>query len=236
LRKSSELTIPLDGGAETSARRYTSAGDALGAVLVLAHGAGAGQHSPFMVDFANGIADRGADVITFNFLYAEQRRGAPDRPAMLESCYRAVVARAAEMAADRALFIGGKSMGGRIATQIASADPHLPIAGLVLLGYPLHPPGQPHRMRDAHLLSITRPMLVIQGERDTFGTPDELGPIFARMKPRPALHAVPRGDHSFKLTKKDPRAQAALYTDLQRMIAEWIAVTLSETPRQARAT
>jgi hypothetical protein len=188
-----------------------------------------------MVDFANGLADQGVDVITFNFLYTEQRRGAPDRPPILESCYRAVVSRVVEVADGRALFIGGKSMGGRIATQIAAADPHLPIAGLVLLGYPLHPPGQPGKMRDAHLPAITRPMLVIQGERDTFGTPEELAPVLARMAPPPTLHVVPRGDHSFKLTKKDPQAQAALYAALQRTMAEWIAVTMSAA-RRARAT
>lgn len=235
MRKSSELTIPLDGGDRTSARLY--AGDtALAAVLVLAHGAGAGQQSSFMVDFANGVADRGADVITFNFLYMEKRRGAPDRAPALESCYRAVVARAAEVAGGRALFIGGKSMGGRIATQIAAADSRLPIAGLVLLGYPLHPPGQPDKPRDAHLPAIARPTLVIQGERDTFGTPDELRPVLSHMSPEPTLHVVPRGDHSFKVTKKDPGAQAALYAELQRTIADWIGVTASEGRRRARAT
>ena len=124
--------------------------------------------------------------------------------------------------ARRALFIGGKSMGGRIATQVAAADSALPVAGLVLLGYPLHPPGQPEKLRDAHLPSVRRPMLFVQGSRDTFGTPDELAPILVRLSPVPTVHTIPGGDHSFKLSKKDPARQAEIYADIQRTIAAWI--------------
>ena len=103
---------------------------------------------------------------------------------MLEGCYRAVIDAVRDRvdSARRALFIGGKSMGGRIATQVAAADAALPLAGLVLLGYPLHPPGQPDRLRDAHLPQVARPMLFVQGTRDTFGTPAR-----ARADSRPDL-------------------------------------------------
>src|SRR6266702_2864919 len=87
--------------------------------------------------------------------------------------------------AKRALFIGGKSMGGRIATQVAAGDPGLPIAGLVLLGYPLHPPGRPAERRDKHLPAVGRPMLFVQGSRDAFGTPEELTPLVATLQPAP---------------------------------------------------
>ena len=125
-----------------------------------------------MVEFAQALSALGLDVVTFNFLYTEQKRRIPDRAPVLEDCYRAVIdaVRARLDSATRALFIGGKSMGGRIATQVAAADPQLPIAGLVLLGYPLHPPGQPHKLRDAHLPLVGRPMLFVQGSRDAFGT------------------------------------------------------------------
>jgi len=113
-------------------------------------------------------------------------------------------------------------MGGRIATQVAAADPALPLAGLVLLGYPLHPPGKPAERRDKHLPAIARPILFMQGTRDAFGTPAEMAPIVRALQPPPTLHVVEQGDHSFKLSRKDPAAQAALYAALQRVIADWI--------------
>jgi hypothetical protein len=125
--------------------------------------------------------------------------------------------------ARRALVIGGKSMGGRIATQVAAADRDEPIAGLVLLGYPLHPPGRPERRRDAHLPAVKRPMLFVQGERDTFGTPAELAPVLTALTPKPTLHIVAGGDHSLKLSRRDAAAQAAVYGAVQRTIVDWIA-------------
>ena len=177
-----------------------------------------------MVDFARALSEFRLDVLTFNFLYTEQKRKVPDRGPVLEECYRAVIEAARDHleSARRALFIGGKSMGGRIATQVAALDATLPIAGLVLLGYPLHPPGQPHKLRDAHLLAVRRPMLFVQGTRDTFGTPDELAPILGRLAPRPDVHVVDGGDHSFKLSKKDPARQMAVYATIQHRIVGWI--------------
>src|SRR5947207_8086351 len=118
-----------------------------------------------MVDTAHALSALGLDVVTFNFPYIEQHRRIPDRGPVLEACYRAVIerVRAEIRCAARFLFIGGKSMGGRIATQVAAADPALPVAGLVLLGYPLHPPGKPAERRDRHLPSIQRPILFVQG-------------------------------------------------------------------------
>jgi len=220
LKNPSELTIPLPASGTTTAIVYRGGG----AALVLGHGAGAGQRSPFMMDFARALAARGVDAVTFNFPYTEQRRRIPDRGPVLEDCYRAVVAAVREHvdSAREHLFIGGKSMGGRIATQIAAADPDLAVAGLVLLGYPLHPPGRPQVRRDAHLPAIRRPVLVVQGARDTFGTPPEFEPVLRAMKPPPVLHVVPEGDHSFKTPRRDPRAQAAVYDDVQRVVVEWM--------------
>ena len=204
--------------------RVYAAGHRAPAALVLAHGAGAGHDHPFMVSFAEALRDLGLDVITFNFLYIDEKRKLPDRGPVLEETYRSVIERVHNEleSARRALFIGGKSMGGRIATQVAAADAALPIAGLVLLGYPLHPPGQPHKLRDAHLPDVKRPALFIQGSKDTFGTPDELAPVLARMSPPPVLHAIEGGDHSFKLSRKDPPRQAAIYAGIQQTIAAWI--------------
>jgi hypothetical protein len=219
LKPSSELHVPLETGAVT-ALVYPAA-DRAAASLILAHGAGAGQRSAFIVSFGRAIAALGVDVITFDFPYITQKRRIPDRGPVLEMCYRAVIAivRKEIESARRALFIGGKSMGGRIATQVAG---DMPVAGLVLLGYPLHPPGRPAVLRAAHLPAIGRPMLFVQGSRDNFGTPAELSPILAGLSPEPTLHVVAGGDHSLKVSRRDPEAQAAVYDDVQRTIVRWI--------------
>src|ERR1700730_12295970 len=158
----SELVIPLEGSAATTAVVHPA--ERAAGTLILGHGAGAGQRSAFMVAFAGALSALGLDIVTFNFLYAEQGRRLPDRGPALEACYRRVIATVRDHvdSAGRHLFIGGKSMGGRIATQVAAADRELGVAGLVLLGYPLHPPGRPEKRRDAHLGSIGRPMLFVQ--------------------------------------------------------------------------
>jgi uncharacterized protein len=212
------------GAATVTAHVYRALEPRLDAALILGHGAGAGQHSPFMTTFASAIAASGIDAVTFNFLYIEQKRRLPDKAPALEACYRATIAATAREleSARHALFIGGKSMGGRIATQVAAADASLPLAGLVLLGYPLHPPGRPDKLRDAHLPAVKRPMLFVQGSRDTFGTPDELAPILEPLSPRPVVYPVQGGDHSFKVTRAGQGGQAAVYEQVQQTIASWI--------------
>jgi predicted alpha/beta-hydrolase family hydrolase len=225
LKSQSEIRIALEGGGTTTALVYRAATPSIGATLILGHGAGAGQRSSFMVEFACALSRLGLDVMTFNFLYTEHGRRIPDRAPALDACYHDVVraARAHVSTAASHLFIGGKSMGGRIATHIAAADPDLPIDGLVLLGYPLHPPGRADKPRDKHLPSIHKPILVVQGSRDTFGLPAELMPVLQRITPRPALEVVNDGDHSFKLPRKNPAAQATVYANIQSAIANWIA-------------
>jgi len=144
--------------------------------LILGHGAGADQTSGFLTKFATELAARGVNTITFNFLYTEQGRCVPDTNNKLEACFRAVVETTREKKIGRGtLVIGGKSMGGRIASQIVAAGAD--VEGLILLGYPLHPPGKVDQLRAKHLSDIKVPVLIIQGSRDTFGTPDELRPI-----------------------------------------------------------
>ena len=221
LKKPRELQVPLDAGGAVTALVY-EADSRSGAALILAHGAGAGQQSPFMVQFAGALAALGIDAITFNFPYTEQKRRLPDKRPVLEACYGAIIAtaRASVASAGRLLVIGGKSMGGRIATHVAAADPACPAAGLVLLGYPLHPPGRPTERRDAHLPAVGRPMLVVQGSRDAFGRPEELTPILSALIPPATLHVVNGGDHSFRVSRAGD--QAGVYADVQRTIAEWI--------------
>jgi uncharacterized protein len=202
-----------------TATAYAADGFARPPVLVLGHGAGAPQSHPFMVDVAAGLAARGVEVVTFDFVYTEKRRRAPDKPALLEGCYSAVVEAVRARSGGRPLLLGGKSMGGRIASQIAPRHPGL--AGLVFLGYPLHPPGKPEAQRAKHLGAIDAPMLFVQGSRDAFGTPDELRPILRALKAA-ELFVVDGGDHSFRVPKKSGASQADVMTRVMDEVARWV--------------
>jgi predicted alpha/beta-hydrolase family hydrolase len=202
-------------------------------IPILAHGAGADQTSGFMVHFATELAARGVDTVTFNFLYTEQGRGVPDKNDRLESCWRAVIAavrgghspahagKGRGKAGRRRLVIGGKSMGGRIASQIAAAGED-GVAGLVFLGYPLHPPGRPDKLRSEHLGRIRAPMLFVQGSRDAFGTPDELRAALAHANAAADLFVVEGGDHSFKVPKRGAMPQDAVYDAVLDEIVRWL--------------
>jgi uncharacterized protein len=211
-----------------SALVYTAPADGADVSLILGHGAGAGQNSAFMVKFAGAVAERGIETITFNFAYTEAGRRVPDRNDRLEAAWRRVIAayRSGELGAHaRRLAIGGKSMGGRIASQVAATEGESSgegIAGLVFLGYPLHPPGRPDKLRSAHLPQIRAPMLFVQGSRDTFGTPEELRPILATLKAPAELTVIEDGDHSFKVRKTAPLSQAAVFDFILDAVERWL--------------
>jgi uncharacterized protein len=195
-------------------------------ILVLAHGAGANQTSSFMVRFATSIAARGIDTVTFNFAYTEQRRRLPDRNDKLEHCYRTVIdairsGRLHGGAGRRKLVIGGKSMGGRIASQVAASGQE-GIAGLLFLGYPLHPPGRPDQLRSKHLPSIRAPMLFVQGSRDAFGTPEELRTVLGALEVAADLCVVEDGDHSFKVPKRSALPQDQVYEFVLDEMVRWM--------------
>jgi hypothetical protein len=193
------------------------------ATLILAHGAGASQSSAFMVAFARGLARRGCHAVTFNFPYTEQGRRLPDRAPTLEACFRDVIAavRARPDLASGPLVIGGKSMGGRMASHVAAQG--LPgLAGVVALGYPLHPPGRPEQLRAEHLTRIRQPMLIVQGSRDAFGTPEELRAALVPLGASATLQVVEGGDHSFKVPKRGPITQEEVLERVQDEIARWM--------------
>ena len=225
VREPETRQVTVAPGEMVTARLYhAQAKRRAGVALILAHGAGAGQASPFMVRCAADLASRGIAAVTFNFLYTERGRRLPDKNDRLEACYRAVIAamRAEPALVGSRLAIGGKSMGGRIASQVAAGGDVGDLAGLVFLGYPLHPPGTPERLRSAHLSRIAAPMLFVQGARDGFGTPDELAPIIADLAPRAELYAVAGGDHSFKLRKSDGLSQAEVESAVQDKVERWL--------------
>ena len=222
--------VPLGAGRVTAATRYlppASGSGAAGATLrVLAHGAGAGQHHPFVTSMAARLAARGIHVVTFDFPYIHERRKVPDRAPVLEACFGAVTnwAVTALGAPVSRVLLGGKSMGGRMATHLGAAGftardgAGPPLGGIVALGYPLHPPGRLDQLRDAHLPAIAAPVLIVQGSRDTFGTPAELGPVIAKMTAPVTLHVVEGGDHSFVVsrTPKD-----AVLDGVADVVARW---------------
>jgi uncharacterized protein len=162
-----------------------------------------------MVRTAEGLARRGVSAATFDFGYIAAGRHAPDPPAVLEARWREAIEAAGRAFAGLPLFIGGKSMGGRIASQVAAQG--VPgVAGLVFLGYPLHPPGKPQQRRDAHLPQIQQPMLFVQGSRDPFGTAEEIRALLPHLH-RATLHEIANGDHSFKVSGRGaPRPEAVL--------------------------
>jgi predicted alpha/beta-hydrolase family hydrolase len=218
-----KMRIEVAPNQEVTALLYTAGKpDLAGVTVILGHGAGADQNSDFMTRFATGLAVRGVNVVTFNFLYTEQGRRVPDANKALEACFRAVIEHVRHEKIDcGTLVIGGKSMGGRIASQVAAASAP-GVEGLVFLGYPLHPPGSAAQLRAKHLQKINVPMFFVQGSRDTFGAPDELRPIIKELKAPTDLYVVESGDHSFKVLKRAGITQEDAYEGVLDRIELWL--------------
>jgi len=190
--------------------------------VILAHGAGSDMTSPFMSTIHSGLAREGYIAVKFNFPYTEARRRAPDPRPVLERCYRAVVD---AIAADRALAppwiaIGGKSLGGRIASYVAAGG--AAVRGLVFLGYPLHPAGRPDALRADHLPAIPVPMLFVEGTRDTLCDLDRLRPVLARL-PRATLHTIEGADHSFRVPRRLGRSDEDVWAEIVGVAARFLS-------------
>ena len=189
------------------------------AVVLLAPGAGAGMGHEFMAAVSTDLAGHGLQTARFDFVYAEEGRKSPDRAPVLEGTYRAVVDHVRAALSGRPLFLGGKSMGGRIASQVAAQD--VDCDGLVYLGYPLHPPGRPDRMRDEHLYHIDRPMLFVEGTRDPFCPLDTLEGVRERI-PDSTLVLIDDGDHTFKVRKASGRSTRDAWGEVASATAGWV--------------
>ena len=173
-----------------------------------------------MVNVARGLARRGLTTATFDFAYITSGRRAPDPAPVLEARWRSVIEAARRELGSVRLFIGGKSMGGRIASQVAAqGEPGL--SGLVFLGYPLHPPGKPQQRRDAHLPRVAAPMLFVQGSRDAFGTADEMRALTASLHDA-TMHVVEGGDHSFRIAGRGAPKPEHVLDGIMDVVASWI--------------
>lgn len=182
------------------------------ATLLLAHGAGAPIDSPFLAAIATALAQRGWRVVRFAFPYMARmqstgRRQAPDRMPVLQEAFREQVRLERQAAPGRPLFIGGKSLGGRVASLLVDAlAAEAAVRGCLCLGYPFHPPGKPLQLRTEHLTALRTPTLILQGERDSFGRRDEVEGYV--LSPQLQLHWIPSGDHSFKPTRSSGLSEA----------------------------
>jgi predicted alpha/beta-hydrolase family hydrolase len=193
------------------------------AVVVLGHGAGSGMASPFMAGIAGALAELGFAVARFDFPYIHAGRKAPDpAPALVETWRLARDAVADETGLP--LVAGGKSLGGRIASMAVAEG--MPANALVFLGYPLHPPGRPDKLRREHLGQITVPMLFLQGSRDAFAQPALLAETVASLGDRASVVRVEGGDHSFRVPG-GTRDGAAIGAGLAAAVARFVADVVS---------
>jgi predicted alpha/beta-hydrolase family hydrolase len=210
------LEIPTEHGAVSAS--VHGEGKTL---LALGHGAGGDRRTGLLVRLANTLAEGGRRVVLHNFPYTEARRRVPDKPAVLEATVSAVAGHARAALGASRLVLGGKSMGGRIASQAVAAG--LPVDALVFLGYPLHPPGRFDTLRDRHLPAIIAPMLFVQGTRDAFARPDLLASVLGGLGDRATLHSIENGDHSFAVPRRMGRAPAQIESEVAAAIASWLA-------------
>ena len=215
MARGSELLFDVGTHGKTSGAIFRAA-DPLGATFILAHGAGTNRTHPLVVGLAKRIADLGIDVVTFNFLYTEAGKRLPDRPELLEACWLATIAkvRAKTGFESSPFFIGGRSMGGRIATRIASLKEGLVIDGVICIGYPLHPSGKPQVVRE-EILAVDVPLIVVQGTKDELGSAAEMKKFLAK-RSNMRVHAIDGADHSFDAGEHLDEAAAIIAKFIRR--------------------
>ena len=214
-----EGRIPVSDGVEVSSLLLKPA--RASALYVLAHGAGAGMRYPFMESIARHLAARGIGTLRYQFPYSEQGGRRPDPEPVLLATVRAAVAAGQTAAGGLPLLAGGKSMGGRMTSRAAAAAPLPGVRGIVFLGFPLHPAGQPGVSRADHLARVDLPMLFLQGTRDTLADLTLLRPVLERLGERVTLRVIEHADHSFHVLKRSGRSDEQVLEELARSIAEW---------------
>jgi len=224
---------PGTAGTESTAGPSVSAlaltPDDCTAALVLAHGAGAGMHHPFMQALAEALAEHHVATLRYQFPYMEAGSRRPDPPAQCHRTVRAAVALAAALWPTLPLYAGGKSFGGRMTSQAQAAAPLPAVRGLVFFGFPLHPAGQPSTERAEHLGDIGLPMLFLQGSRDKLAELSQLRPLLTRI-PTGTLEVIEDADHAFHVPVRSGRTDAEVLIHLARMTASAMARTIKPAP------
>jgi uncharacterized protein len=211
------------GQEETSARLDAPALPPYEKLLVLAHSAGGHMRFRTMEDLTEAFLASDLPVVRFNFLYKELAKGPPDRMPRLIECWRSVIASVREKFAPKQLFVGGHSMGGRAASMMcAEAETSEGVAGLVLLGYPLHPAGQPEKLRDAHLPNLQVPALCLNGTRDDLCRLDLMEAVLERVPPGFQMHWLDGADHSFNVLKSSGRTRQNVFEEIAAAVNAFI--------------
>jgi uncharacterized protein len=221
LSASEELSIEVDGA--TRVPGLLQRGSEPRAMLVLAHGAGAGMRHPFLAAVAHGLAQRGIDTLRYEFPYMARGSRRPDSPPLCHATVRAAVEAGRRMAPSLPLLAGGKSFGGRMTSQAQASEALPGVRGLVFLGFPLHPPKQPSAARAAHLARIEVPLLFLQGTRDEFATPALLLAVIESLGARARLEWFRDADHSFRVPVRSGRTDSQVRDELLDAIAAFSA-------------
>jgi uncharacterized protein len=214
-------SFSIDVGSESTSAAFDPADDGAGQIIfICAHGAGGNMNDRSVVQTANALCKRGIGVVRFNFLYKEKKSGRPDAMPKLKDTITAVVERVREELRPKTLIIGGRSMGGRAASMLAADQ--FACDGLLLLAYPLHPPGKPEQLRDAHLPDITVPVVCFNGTRDPFCTPALMNKVLERVKTPWEMHWMEGADHSFHVLKSSGRTDAEVMAEIADAAENWV--------------
>jgi predicted alpha/beta-hydrolase family hydrolase len=217
--KATQVTVELDGGTRVSA--LLQAREKPRACYVLAHGAGAGMHHPFMAAIAEGLTEREIATLRYQFPYMERGEKRPDPPKIAHAAVGAAVGEAARLLPGVKLIAGGKSFGGRMTSQAQAAAPLPGVRGIAFLGFPLHPAGKLADERGAHLFDVQIPMLFLQGTRDALAELSLLEPLCARLGKRATLKLLDGADHSFHVPARSGQTDSQLRDRMLDTLAEW---------------
>ena len=218
MNTSSAWSVAVGDATTSAAYDSASSGDEV-ALIVFAHGAGGNMSDRSVLSTTRALRDQGFGVVRFNFLYKERKSGRPDPMPRLMATFAAVVDRTREELQPKALIIGGRSMGGRTASMLAAEG--FEADGLLLLAYPLHPPGQPEKLRDAHLRSIRMPVLAFSGTRDPFCTPGLMDKALTTVETPWEMRWVEGADHSFHVLKSAGRTDAQVMEEMAETTRRW---------------
>jgi predicted alpha/beta-hydrolase family hydrolase len=213
-------SVPV-GEETTSALWERAEGASAGSVLVLGHGAGAGMEHRTLENLAAALRANGLSIVRFNFLYMEKKKGPPDRMPRLTECFTAVVEHVRREVGPERLFIGGHSMGGRAASMMAAEG--FACDGVLLLAYPLHPAGQPEKLRDAHLPQVMQPVLCMNGTRDELCQQELMQQVVERLPSTFTMHWLQGADHGFHVQKRSGRTEEEVMQEIGEVSQEWAA-------------